>query len=93
VSDYPVSVDAITAEIRNQQMANSFASASPPYKVKVVLLKDAGSYSGYRWTSGNGPRVKITSGILCAGRIVVEQQRPVELVVPALKKYVLGEAR
>ena len=93
VSDYPVSVEAIAAEIRNQQMANSFAAASPPYKVKVVLLKDAASYSGYRWTSGNGPRVKITSGILCAGKIVVEQQRPVELVVPVLKKYVIGEAR
>jgi len=93
VSDYPVSVEAIAAEIRNQQMANSFASASSPYKVKVVLLKDAGSYSGYRWTSGNGPRVKITSGIICAGKIVVEQQRPVDLVVPVMKKYLLGEAR
>ncbi|NTU57858.1 MAG: NHLP bacteriocin system secretion protein [Chlorobiaceae bacterium] len=93
VSEYPVSVEAIAAEIRNQQMANSLASESPPYKVKVVLLKDSGSYSGYRWTSGKGPRVKITSGILCAGKIVIEQQHPVELVVPLLKKYVLGEAR
>jgi HlyD family secretion protein len=93
VSEYPVSVEAISAEIRNQQMANSFASASPPYKVKVVLLKDAGAYSGYRWTSGNGPRVKITSGILCSGKIVIEKQRPIDLVVPVLKKYVLGEAR
>ncbi|NTW52734.1 MAG: NHLP bacteriocin system secretion protein [Chlorobiaceae bacterium] len=93
VSEYPVSVEAIAAEIRNQQMANSFASASPPYKVKVVLLKDAASYSGYRWTSGNGPRVKITSGILCAGKIVIDQQRPVDLVVPVLKKYLLGQVR
>ncbi|WP_449258590.1 NHLP bacteriocin system secretion protein [Chlorobium limicola] len=92
VSEYPVSVDAISADIKNQQLANAFAAASPPYKVKVKLLSDSRSSSGYRWTSGNGPNVKITSGMLCSGKIIVEEQRPVELVVPVLKKYVSGAA-
>lgn len=92
VSEYPVSVDAIASDIKNQQLATVFASASPPYKVKVKLLVDHRSFSGYRWTSGKGPNVKITSGMLCNGKIIVEEQRPVELVVPMLKKYVFGEA-
>ncbi|ABB23736.1 NHLP bacteriocin system secretion protein [Pelodictyon luteolum] len=91
VSDYPVSVEAIATDIKNQQLAADFAKTSPPYKVKVQLLRDRSTPSGYRWTSGKGANTTITSGMLCGGKIIVEEKRPVELVVPLLKKFVSGE--
>ena len=93
VSEYPKTLKAIASELKNDQLAQKFSQSSPPYKVKVKLLRDSTSYSGYRWTSGKGPETKITSGLLCGGKIIVEEQRPMELVIPMLKKYVLGDAR
>lgn len=93
VSQYPKTLKAIAAAVKNDQLAQKFSQSSPPYKITVNLLRDSNSFSGYRWTSGKGPRTKITSGMLCTGKIVVEEQRPLELVIPMLKKYVLGNAQ
>jgi HlyD family secretion protein len=92
ISEYPVSVESIAVDIRNQQLAQSFAAASPPYKVSVKLLRDHRSFSGYRWTSGKGPEVRVTSGMFCNGKIIVDEKRPIELVIPMLKNYVTGAA-
>ena len=92
VSEYPKSLQAIASDLKNDLLAQTFSRSSSPYKVKIKLLRDSSTYSGYRWTSGKGPRISITSGILCSGQIIVEQQRPMELVIPMLKKYVIGIA-
>ncbi len=92
VSDYPATAESIENDI-NESIARKYSSGPPVYKVIVKLRRDPLSYSGYSWTSGKGPHVTITSGTLCTGRITVEEQRPVDLVIPVFKKYVLGEAR
>jgi HlyD family secretion protein len=91
ISEYPVSVQAIAADIRNEGLARNFASGSPPYKVTVRLIRDPANMSGFRWTSGRAPQAVVTSGILCRGKIVVEELSPIELVIPSLKKFLLGD--
>jgi HlyD family secretion protein len=58
---------------------------APPTEIRAALLP-AKNFSGYRWTSPSGPPVTVKSGTLCSAEIVVDQQRPIELVIPALKK-------
>ncbi len=89
VSEYPKSFESIKNDL-NADLAEKFVQAGPPYKIMVRLYRDPASYSGYRWTSGKGPRVKITSGILCDAEIQIEERRPVDLVIPMFKKYLLG---
>jgi HlyD family secretion protein len=89
VSEYPKSFESIKNDL-NGDLAKKFVQAGPPYKIMVRLYRDPASYSRYRWTSGKGPRVKITSGILCDAEIQIEERRPVDLVIPMFKKYVLG---
>ncbi|MEI7694530.1 MAG: NHLP bacteriocin system secretion protein [Chlorobium sp.] len=92
VSDYPETQASIENDI-NESLARKFSAGEPVYKIIVKLRRDASSPSGYRWTSGKGPQVSVTSGTICTGRINVEDNRPIDLVVPLFKKYVLGETR
>ncbi|MBZ4218639.1 MAG: NHLP bacteriocin system secretion protein [Chlorobium sp.] len=92
VSDYPETTASIENDI-NESLAQKFTAGGPVYKVVVKLRRDASTYSGYRWTSGKGPHVKVTSGTICTGRINIEDHRPIDLVIPVFKKYVLGESR
>ncbi|NTW10187.1 MAG: NHLP bacteriocin system secretion protein, partial [Chlorobiaceae bacterium] len=91
VSEYPVSEQSIAADISNEGLARNFASGSPPYKVTIKLLKDPANMSGFRWSSGRDPETTITAGILCKGKIVVEEQAPIVLVIPSLKKFLIGD--
>jgi len=58
---------------------------------KLSLKIDKNTVSGYQWTSAQGPPYKITNGTLCKATVVVKKQPPVTLVVPFLKKWLLGE--
>ncbi|NTW83137.1 MAG: NHLP bacteriocin system secretion protein [Chlorobiaceae bacterium] len=91
ISEYPVSVQSIAAEIRNEELARKFVLSSPPYKVTVKLLRDRSNSSGFRWTSGRDPRTTISSGILCSGKIVVEEQSPIELIIPMMKNILFPD--
>ena len=42
--------------------------------------------TGYRWAVGSGPELKLTSGTLTRAEITTREQRPLELVVPMLKR-------
>ncbi len=90
ISQYPKTYQSIKADL-NDELAKRFVANGAPYKIKVKIQADPSALSGYRWTSGKGPRTQITSGILCNGLISVEDQRPIDLVIPVFKKYVLGQ--
>jgi HlyD family secretion protein len=59
--------------------------------VVVELLSSDSTASGYEWTSGKGPHVKIERNTICNVEIMTRRQKPITLVLPFLKKYLLGE--
>jgi HlyD family secretion protein len=52
----------------------------------VRLQRDEATVSGYRWAVGSGPPIRLTSGTLTKAEITTRQQRPIELVVPIMKR-------
>jgi HlyD family secretion protein len=48
-------------------------------------VTESSTPSGYRWTSGRGPDVTITSGTRCTGYVTTRAQRPFELVLPTFE--------
>ena len=42
--------------------------------------------SGYRWAVGQGPPIRLTSGTLTRAEITTRKQRPIDLVVPLIKR-------
>ncbi|RTY39978.1 NHLP bacteriocin system secretion protein [Chlorobium phaeovibrioides] len=90
VSEYPESVSALKAKLGNDMLVSTLSRNGAPYEVLVRLQKDDESPSGYRWTSGRGPDVKITQGAFCTGSVSVEELPPAAYVLPVIKKMVLG---
>ena len=86
ISEFPVSLDGMTALLQNEDLAMTFSSGGPPYAGRVVLTPDSTTTSGFAWTSPRGADVDITAGMLAEVEIEIERQPPVALVMPLLKE-------
>jgi HlyD family secretion protein len=86
VSDLPVTARGIMRVLKNDVLVKALTGGTPPQEVHVDLLPDARTDSGYAWSSPRGPAMKIQSGTLCDAAIVVDTRRPIEMVVPFLRK-------
>ena len=60
------------------------------YLVEVDLEYDTTTVSGFRWTSRAGADLSFGSGTLVSGKIIIEQTRPVALIMPALRRWLRG---
>jgi HlyD family secretion protein len=87
VSEYPATSRGVMRILKNQQLTQQMMMMGAPFEVLVEFEEDPNTYSKFAWTSGRGPEVKIHGGTMCTGMIRVEQQKPVTLVVPAVKKF------
>jgi len=86
VSAFPVTPQGMTAVLHNDQLVKVFSHDGAPYAVAVSLEQDPSSPSGYRWAVGNGPQVHLSSGTLAQAEITTRNRRPLDLVVPLLRK-------
>jgi HlyD family secretion protein len=86
VSEFPVTPQGMTAVLHNDQLVKLFSKDGAPYAVSVSLDQDASTPSGYRWAVGKGPQVHLTSGTLAQADITTRSRRPLDLVVPLLRK-------
>jgi HlyD family secretion protein len=86
VSDYPATAQSMMLLLQNETLVRELMGQAPPTEIRAGLVP-ANNFSGYRWTSPAGPAVKVTSGTLCRAEIVVSEQRPIELVIPAFKRH------
>lgn len=91
VSDFPVSSTAMMNVLHNDALVSSLSSGGSPIEVHADLIPDPRTPSGYKWSSGKGPNLMMGSGTMCMGSIVVEQQKPINMVIPLFKRKVLGE--
>ena len=87
VSEFPVTQQGMLTSIKNDQLAKNLLAAGPLFEVHVELDKDEKSYSGFKWTSASGPEITIQEGTSCIGKLTLLEERPVTIVVPALKKF------
>lgn len=90
VSEFPVSDAYLSSRLQNSALANSFHEIKNPIEVTVSLMPDFENYSGYKWSSSKGPRQKIGAGYMCSATVTTSRKRPVDLIVPALKKKLWG---
>ena len=86
ISEFPVSLDGMTALLQNEDLALTFSISGPPYSGRVVLTPDPTTASGFAWTSPKGADVDITAGMLAEVEIEIERQPPAALVVPLFRE-------
>ena len=76
----------MTRLIGNEALVTKLMKEGPPIQVIVALERDPKTPTGYRWSSSRGPNLKISSGTLATGSIVVKEDRPVSLVIPTVRE-------
>jgi HlyD family secretion protein len=95
VSDFPVTPQGMRRVLKNEQLVTALSGEDAPYEIHADLLPDPDNVSTYRWTSREGPPIRIQSGTLASAGVVVERRRPILMVIPQLRKHTApaGEGR
>jgi HlyD family secretion protein len=86
ISDFPITPQGMAAVLHNDSLVTRFSKSGAPYAASVRLKRDAHTISGYHWAVGKGPALRLTSGTLTKAEITTRERRPIELIVPMLKR-------
>ena len=88
VTQGPANPDSMNRVLRNPQLVQQFTAAGSVYEMRIRLRRDAATPSGFSWTSRQGPPIKFGSGTLFRVQIPVDEKRPIELVIPTLRRWI-----
>jgi HlyD family secretion protein len=87
VAQGPANPETMNRILRNQTLITQFTASGSVYEVHVKPLLDPKTPSGFKWTSHEGPTLKINSGTLLRVQIPVSEKRPITLVIPTVRKW------
>lgn len=86
VSEFPASSQGMMSVLDNADLVKSLLSKGPVIAIQADLVRDSSTASGFKWSSVKGAEVLINAGTLGSAQIVVKEQPPITLVIPALKR-------
>ena len=87
VSDFPATQEAMMRTLSNANLVQAMSGGASPYEVYVSLELDPETPTGYAWSSSRGPDAELQTGTVATATIAVEEQRPIGLVIPALRRW------
>jgi hypothetical protein len=85
VGRFPATPQGMLRALGNPELVKSLSAVGAPIEIRVALTTDAGSASGYAWSSQAGPPIQVDSGTLCNAWVTLDQRRPISLVFPDVK--------
>ncbi|MFZ7101735.1 MAG: NHLP bacteriocin system secretion protein [Peptococcaceae bacterium] len=86
VSEYPSSSQGMLLSLGNSELVRQLSGEGAPIEVRVKLVRDSGTSSGYRWSTSGGPALVIDGGTFCLGEVKVSAKRPISMVIPFIKR-------
>ncbi len=87
ISEFPVSKSAIEKQLGSEELAQGLTKDGPPFAIKVRLLEDKETASGYKWTSKKAKDIVISTGTVINAEVEIERRAPITLVLPTLRKW------
>ena len=85
VSEYPVTVKTAEQKLGSSELAEAYTGGTACLEILVDLVTDDKTKSGYKWSTLSGPPNEIENGTVCSASVIVERQRPIEMVIPQIK--------
>lgn len=85
VAPQPATPQGMQRILGNEILVQQLAGMGAPFLVRVELVRDSVTVSGFRWSSSAGPPRRVESGTTVSVEVVVEEQRPIGLVIPVLR--------
>lgn len=92
ITESTVSEPEVNAILRNPSLTRTLMGNGAPVLARITVVESTETPSGFAWWIGKGPPFKVTRGTLIDVDVIVRQQRPVTLVLPALRKLLGIEA-
>jgi HlyD family secretion protein len=86
VSQFPASAQGMMLTLGNSELVQQLSGEGAPIEVRVELIMDGNTESGYKWSTPNGPPLVVDDGTFCIGEVKVAKKRPVSMVIPFIKK-------
>ncbi|WP_414732739.1 HlyD family efflux transporter periplasmic adaptor subunit [Acetobacterium carbinolicum] len=81
VSEYPVSDKRLALLLGSESLVSSFSDGQVVLEVEVDLVSSDTTDSGYQWSTLNGPPFNIYEGTLCDADFIVDNIKPINLVM------------
>ena len=90
ISPVHSSEDALLLKLGNRNLVDfvlnpSSADKRPAIEISTTLDKDDQTVSGFDWGGSEGPDLTLTSGTTTTIKVIVEQRRPINYVIPILR--------
>jgi HlyD family secretion protein len=83
---FPSTARGMQRLLGNEALVAKLMTEGPPLQVDVALIRDPATPTGYKWSSSHGPNLKLSSGTLAAGSVVIKQEHPIGLLLPNLRE-------
>ncbi|MGK7896026.1 MAG: NHLP bacteriocin system secretion protein [Xenococcus sp. (in: cyanobacteria)] len=88
VSPFPVTSEGATSVVGNPEIVQQLLGEAGGKIEAIAQLKfDSTNFSGYSWSSSNGPQLEISPGTTTTVRVTVEQRSPISFVLPILREW------
>ncbi|NEO54893.1 MAG: NHLP bacteriocin system secretion protein [Okeania sp. SIO3B5] len=88
ISNFPVTKEGASFVVGNPEIVeNIIGESGGQVEAYVQLKKDDNTFSGYEWSSSNGPQQKLTAGTTITARVRVEERAPITFVLPILREW------
>ncbi|WP_375512526.1 NHLP bacteriocin system secretion protein [uncultured Nostoc sp.] len=87
VSAFPVTKESALSVVGNSEFVQGLMSQDPQIQVTTRLQPDTSTFSGYKWSSSQGPQLQVTSGTTTTVQVTVEERAPITFVLPLLKSW------
>jgi len=87
VSGFPATKQGMLSVLQNERLVSEYSDAGAPYAARIDLVLDPSSHSGFKWTSGKGPDIAVTTGTTVEAEITVNEQPPINLIIPFVRKH------
>lgn len=83
VAEFPATRAGMLHVLHNDQLVEDFLTATQgaPIAIHARLIADPKTTSGYRWSSGHGPDLKLSGGTPCSASITTRSERPIALLL------------
>lgn len=85
ISTFPVSKESVASVVGNTELADTLMQQGSPIEVSAEVTRDPSTFSGYRWSSSNGPPLHISAGTTLTARVTVEGRAPITYLLPFLR--------
>ncbi len=86
ISDFPDTPAELMRNFENEVLVKVLTNDGPVTELRVEMLKDTKTPSGYQWSSSKGPNLLLSGGTLCTAEVITRWQKPVTLIFPALRR-------